>query len=74
MEDLSSPLWQVKTNAFPQPITLSGLDSVSYGTLIINYPVSTVQSVTDGAGNVTQQTVTEMKSSEPIKVPFTKIQ
>ncbi|MCR4937501.1 MAG: Stk1 family PASTA domain-containing Ser/Thr kinase [Lachnospiraceae bacterium] len=74
MEDLSMPLWQLTANSFPQPIALTGLNSIAYGTLVITYPVSEIQTVQDEAGNITQQTVTSMKTSDPVKVPFEKVQ
>jgi serine/threonine-protein kinase len=67
-------MWSVTADSFPQQINISGIDSIPYGTLYITYTVSTTESVTDEAGNVTQQTVTSQKTSEPQNVAFTKVQ
>ena len=72
--DTSTALWSVTADSFPQQINISGIDSIPYGTLYITYTVSTTESVTDEAGNVTQQTVTSQKTSEPQNVAFTKVQ
>ncbi len=72
--DTSTAMWSVTADSFPQQINISGIDSIPYGTLYITYTVSTTESVTDEAGNVTQQTVTSQKTSEPQNVAFTKVQ
>lgn len=72
--DTSTALWSVTADSFPQQINISGIDSIPYGTLYITYTVRTTESVTDEAGNVTQQTVTSQKTSEPQNVAFTKVQ
>ncbi len=72
--DTSTALWSVTADSFPQQINISGIDSIPYGTLYITYTVSTTESVTDAEGNVTQQTVTTQKTSDPQTVNFTKVQ
>ena len=72
--DTSNAMWSVTADSFPQQINISGIDSIPYGTLYITYTVSTTESVTDADGNVTQQTVTSQKTSDPQTVTFTKVQ
>ena len=72
--DTSNAMWSVTADSFPQQINISGIDSIPYGTLYITYTVSTTESVTDADGNVTQQTVTSQKTSDPQTVNFTKVQ
>lgn len=72
--DTSEAMWSVTADSFPQQINISGIDSIPYGTLYITYTVSTTESVTDADGNITQQTVTAQKTSDPQTVTFTKVQ
>ena len=72
--DTQEAMWSVTANDFPQEINISGIDSVPYGMLYVTYTVSTLQDVTDMAGNVTQQAVTSQKTTPGVKVQFTKVQ